>query len=153
MADLKLIPKHDGCDLELKGVDLVMIDGFENMPLLGLFGGNVEESTKTFNDTEQRFDWWGNDTFDFNDLTVQMHSKFERSLTTVALNSAGRLELEEIVKKDLEFMTAFAEVEVSVSITDVDRIEVYLKITEPNNSESNEFTYIWDATELELTTV
>ncbi len=153
MADLRLISKRDGCDLELKGVDLVGIDGFGNMPLFGLCGGNVEESTKTFNDTEQRFDWWGNDTFDFNNLTLQMNSKLERSLTTVALNSAGRLELEEIVKKDLEFMNAFAEVEVSVSITDVDRIEIYLKITEPNNAESNEFTYIWDATELELTTV
>lgn len=150
MADLKLISKNDGCDLELKGVDLVGIDGFSNMPLLGLFGGNVEESTKTFNDDELRFDWWGNDTFDFNNLTLQMNSKFEKSLNLVALNSSGRLELEAIAKKDLEFMNAFAKVELNLSIIGVDRIRLYLKITEPNNAESNEFSYIWDATENEL---
>lgn len=151
MADLKLESKHDGCDLILLGVDLVGIDGFENMPLLGLYGGNVEESTKQFNDTELRYDWWGNDTFDFNKLSVQMNSKFERSLKTIALNSAGRIEIEEIAKKDLSFMSSFANVEVIASITDVDRLELYIKITEPNNSESNEFTYIWNATENELT--
>lgn len=150
MADLRLISKHDGTDLELLGVDLVGIDGFENMPLLGLYGGNVEESTKTINLAELRYDWWGNEMLDFDNPSVQMNSKLERSLQTIALNSSGRIEIEEIVKKDLDFMSVFGNLEVSVSITDVDRLEIYIKITEPSNSESNEFTYIWNATENEL---
>ena len=148
--DLKLTALRDGTDFELVGVDLVTIDGWQNMPLLGMYGGNIEESTKTFNETELRYDWWANDMLDFDNPAVQMNSQLERTLMTTALNSSGRIEIEEIVKKDLAFMNDFADVEVSVSITGVDRIEIYLKITEPNNSESNEFTYIWDATEKEL---
>lgn len=152
MADLKLIASTDGVDLELIGVDLTSIEGFENMPLLGLYGGNVEESTKTFNNAELRFDWWGNDLFLFNQPAIQMNSMLERTLRNVALNSAGRLEIEEVVKSDLSFMTAFANLEVSVAIETVDRLRISLKITEPNNEQSNEFVYIWDATENELTT-
>jgi len=153
MSDLRLIAKHDGTDIELLGVDFVGIDGFENMPLLGLYGGNVEESTKTFNVDELRFDWWGNDLFDFENPAVQMNSRLERSLQTIALNSAGRIEIEEIIKKDLEFLTIFAELEVSVSIPDVDRLEISIKLTEPDNKDSNEFLYIWNASENELSEV
>lgn len=150
--DLKLIALRDGTDFELVGVDLVTIDGWGNMPLLAMYGGNIEESTKTFNEAELRFDWWANDMLDFDNPAVQMNSQLERTLMTTALNSAGRIEIEEIVKKDLAFMNAFSDVSVSVSITNVDRIEIYLRITEPSNSQSNEFTYIWDATQKELTT-
>ena len=153
MSDLRLISKHDGTDIELIGNDFVGIDGFENMPLLGLYGGNVSESTKSFNLAELRFDWWGNDLFDFENPAVQMNSKLERSLQTIALNSAGRIEIEEIIKKDLEFLTIFAELEVSVSIPDVDRLEISIKLTEPDNKDSNEFLYIWNASENELSEV
>ena len=150
MADLKLTAYRDGTDLELIGVDLVSIDGFQNMPLLGLYGGNFEESTKVFNLAELRSDWWGNEMLDFDNPSVQMNSKLERTLINTALNSAGRIEIEETVKKDLEFMTTFGDLEVTVSIVDVDRISIYIKITEPSNEESNEFTFIWNATEKEL---
>lgn len=150
MADLKLTAYNDGTDLELLGVDLVGIDGFQNMPLLGMYGGNIEESTKAFNLAELRSDWWGNEMLDFENPAVQMNSKLERTLRNTALNSAGRIEIEETVKKDLDFMTTFGDLDVVVSIVDVDRISIYIKITEPNNEESNEFTYIWNATELEL---
>ena len=69
------------------------------------------------------------------------------------LNSSGRIQLLNAVKNDLEFMNQFSEVEVDVSITSSDRIEILIKIQEPNNLQSNEFTYIWDSTEAELTMI
>jgi hypothetical protein len=34
--------------------------GIENMPYLGMFGGNIEESTVNKVEKLQSFDWWGN---------------------------------------------------------------------------------------------
>ena len=41
MADLLIIETDNGGDLVLRNNDLVSIEGFENMPYLGMFGGNV----------------------------------------------------------------------------------------------------------------
>ena len=54
-------------------------------------------------------------------------------------------------QRDLEFMNDFAILTVDVSIVTVDRILIYIKIQEPTNLQSNEFTYIWDSTNQELT--
>lgn len=150
MADLKLIETLNGGDLVLLGNDLVVIGGLQNMPYLGIFGGNIEESTKEFNVDEQRFDFWGNDLLMLNQPEIQYNSETERLLSDIALNSSGRLIIEQTIAKDLEFMTKFSKVSISSSIVSSDRIEINIKIQEPNNVESNEFTYIWDSTKLEL---
>ena len=150
--DLKLIETGDGGDfvwLDSKS-DFKMISGFENMPYLASFGGNVEQSTQEFQAGELRGDWWGNEVFNDQNSSVQMNSELERLLNTVVLSSSGRLLIEQAVKQDVEFMTEFAEVSVAVSLNGVDRIHIKININEPDNLESNVFVYIWDSTKNEL---
>lgn len=151
--DTKLIETGDGGDLELSGNDLALIDGLQNMPYLAMFGGNPGELTEGAKlPDQQAFDWWGNNLLFPNDYAIQFNSLLEKRLSTIALNSSGRIQLEQAVKTDLDFMLAFAEVTVEVLIVTVDRAQINIKIQEPDNLQSNAFTYIWDATEQELTT-
>ena len=150
MADLEMVETGDGGDFVLVGANLSVIEGFQNMPYLGLFGGNVESSTKEFLTTEQRFDWWGNSLLMPNQLAIQFNSETERVLNTTALNSSGRLIIEQAVKNDLEFLESFSTLAVVVSIIDVDRVKIFISIQELGRQESTEFVYIWDATESEL---
>lgn len=147
MADLRIIETGNGGDLELIGRDLSMVEGFENMPYLGMFGGNVEASTagpKLAN--EQAFDWWGNNLLMFNNQSIQFNSDLERALNQIPLTSAGRVQLEQIVYSDLKFMLPFAELEISTSIIATDNYKIEIKIIQPDNLEDKQFVYIWDAT-------
>lgn len=152
--DLKMIETGDGGDLVLLGNDLAQINGLQNMPYLGLFGGNVEASTSGPKIPDQQaFDWWGNNLLNPNQPAVQSNSTFERALSEIPLSSHGRLLLEQAVKKDLGFMSSFAGISVSASISVPDRIEVSIKIQEPNNKQSTELVFIWDGTKSELTQI
>lgn len=150
MADLRLIETGNGGDFVLNGADLEVINGIQNMPYIGMFGGNVEQSTQQFNEAEQRFDYWGNTLFMDQNSSVQYNSELERVLQQVALNSSGRTLIKQAVEKDVAFMKEFATVAVEVFITSVDRVEILIQIQEPDNLESNQFIYIWDSTEQEL---
>lgn len=151
MADLEMRETGDGGDLILKGNDLSVIEGFQNMPYLASFGGNVAASTEGAKvPDEQAFDWWGNHLLLTDDKTIQYNSDFERRLTEVALSSSGRIQLEQAILSDLDFMKAFSIISASVSIESVDRIKISIQIQEPDNLGSNAFVYIWDGTKLEL---
>ena len=152
MSDLQLIESFDGGDLIQSGNDLSVIDGLQNMVYIALFGGNIKQSTKDYDQNEERFDYWANDLLYDNITEIQYNSETERTLKDVALNSKGRLLIEQSVKKDLQFMQDFANIEVSVSIVGVDRVQITVVLKEPTELESNEFTYIWNATEGELET-
>lgn len=145
-----MIETNDGGDFVLIGANLQMIDGFQNMPYLGMFGGNVESSTKEFLATEQRFDFWGNELLMLNNAAIQFNSETERVLNQVALTSAARLEIENAVKTDLEFFRSFSTITVSASIVATDRVEINIQIVELETQESTEFVYIWDSTQREL---
>ena len=151
MSDIKLVETGDGGDFEMIGPDIVIIEGFQNMIYLGLFGGNKEENTREFESHEQRFDWWGNSALLQNDSSKQFNSNTERLLNNIALSSSSRLEIEQTVKDDLKFMRDLAEIEVEVFLTGVDRVLIEIKITEPGNLESTNFRYLWDSTKSELT--
>jgi phage gp46-like protein len=150
--DLKVIESGNGGDLVKNPKDLAVISGLGNMVYLALFGGNTEASTPTRRlPSEQDFSWWGNSLFFPNDPGIQFNSLTERRLNEVALTSSGRVQIEQAVIKDLEFMKDFAEVEVSASIPATDQIEIYVKVTQPDNQQEQEFTFLWDATNNELT--
>lgn len=150
--DLLLIERGDGGDFKINPTrtDLETVTGFQNMVYLALFGGNVEQSTKQYLAGEQRFDWWGNSTLFRNRQNSQMNSTTERILRDTALNSQGRLIIEQAVKSDLKFMEDFAQVEVFVSLVDVDRVEINVKLIKPNSEADSEITFIWDSTLNEL---
>jgi hypothetical protein len=149
--DIKLIETGNGGELAKKTKDLFVIHGFENMPYLALFGGNVEASTPSKRvANEQAFDWWGNALLAPNSPERQMNSLTERTLNNTALTSSGRILIENAVKRDVAFMKPFAKVDVSVTILDFHRVKILLLIKEPSNLQRKEFVYIWDATRKEL---
>lgn len=147
-----MIENGSGGDLVLLGNDLAMINGLQNMPYLGMFGGNPDQITTGPKIADQQaFDWWGNQLLYPNLPAIQFNSLLEKKLQQVALSSQGRLQIEQTIKKDLAFMTNFAGVTVDVSIAAPERIDINIKIQEPNNKQSTELAYIWDSTNSELT--
>lgn len=152
-TDLALIESLNGGDLVLMANDLQTVSGFQNMPYLAMFGGNVGFSTTGPKVTEQSFDHWANFLFYPTTQPVWFNSLTEKLLQDVALTPTTRIEIEQTVKKDLEFMTAFASIDVNVYLIGVDRLRIEITAREPNNLQASEFTYIWDATQQELTTV
>lgn len=149
MVDLKIIEEGNGGDIILTGKDFEQVAGFQNMPYIGLFGGNHESTPVKRLESEQAFDFWGN-FLSPNDPSVQFNSLTERRLMEVALNSSGRIQIEQAVMKDLEFMKPFSGVDVSVSIEGIDRARIHIILTEPDNQERKEFIYIWDGTRQDL---
>ena len=81
---------------------------------------------------------------------MQQNSRLEQVLNEVALNSSGRLQIEEAAKNDLKFLKEVAEISVSTRITDVDRVEIRILAQEPDNVQEQEFIFIWDATKQEV---
>lgn len=149
--DLRLIETGDGGDVVKNAKDLHVIEGFENMPYISMFGGNVKQSTPTRRvEAEQAFDYWGNNLLWPNDSSLQFNSITERALQENALSSSGRLVIEQAVKQDLKAMQDFSEVSVSTEITTVDRLRISIILRKPGNLQDRTFIYIWDSSISEL---
>lgn len=134
--DLAIIETGNGGDIKIEGQDVAVVRSIENMHYLAMFGGNVEESTTTKIYVAQSFDWWANNLLMLANPAIQMNSIVERTLNTTPLTSAGRVLIENAIKKDLEFFQAEgATVEVTVEIVSTDRINVTLKITQSGSQE------------------
>lgn len=152
MQDVLILETLNGGDLNKVAGDLALAKGWENMPYIALFGGNVRQSTPTERvDGEQNFDWFGN-AFE-SDPSIQINSQTERVLSEVNLNSNGRILIEQAVNSDLEFMRAFATVNVEVSIISDDRVHIDIAIIEPTNLQNNQYRYIWDSTKGAIDTI
>jgi hypothetical protein len=130
MFDLAIIETGSGGDLQLLGNDLAVVNGIENMAYLGMFGGNLEQSTVDNEVNEFSLDWWGNTLLMKSNPSIQMNSIVERTLNSTPLTSAGRLVIENAIKYDLVFLEKIigSQIEVSVSIISDDRIDVTLRI-------------------------
>lgn len=151
--DLRIIESNNGGDLFKKRRDLCVIEGLENMVYLALFGGNVEASTQFDRlENEQAFDWWGNRLFHQEQPGIQINSLTERTLMSVSLTSAGRVSIEDAVKRDLDFMRPFTRVSVAVTIPASDKVAIGVRLEQPDNLDQRQFVYIWDATRQELLT-
>jgi hypothetical protein len=152
--DLRFLETNNGGDFVKTAKDLVVIYGWENMPYLAMFGGNVEASTPTERlVSEQAFDWWGNELLMPNEPSIQFNSETERVLNTTPLTSAGRIKIQQAVINDLRFMKEFAKVAVAVSIISDDRVLIGVQIQEPDNVQKREFIFLWDATRGEIDTI
>lgn len=153
MADLKMIETGNGGDLVLNGNDLQVIDGWQNMPYLGMFGGNIEASTTGPKiSSEEALDWWGNNLLMQNEPETQLNSTLEKALNTIALTSSGRNQIKQAVLFDLAFMTQFGTLTADVYVTGVDRLRIDLTFQEPFIKQSTTFIYLWDGAKNELTT-
>lgn len=121
--DLAIRETNNGGDLIYLGRDLSVVNSIENMIYLGMFGGNIEQSTSTSPVADAK-DYWANNIFMNSDPVQQFNSETERALNTVPLTSSGRVLIENAIKKDLQFLASQATITVSVSIVATDRIDV-----------------------------
>lgn len=132
MVDLKIYETGNGGDLELNNNDLTLVTGLESMLYLAMFGGNVEG------------DWWGNELLMPNQPDIHLKSETEKVLMSVALNSAGRIKIEQAVKNDLAFIQkAFPGTKLVVSVTIVSDDIVSIVI----NVDGKDFNYLWNPAE------
>jgi len=135
MADLLIYETGNGGDLKLRGNDLAMVDGVENMPYLACFGGNVEGN------------WWGNELLMPNRPDRHFVSETERTLNSVALNSAGRVKIEQAVLNDLAFLKKAmpgTSISVSASIAGVDKVVIKVNIS------GEQTVFVWNPETQEL---
>jgi len=151
--DLSLFESGDGGDVIFTGGDLQITDALWNQIYMALFGGNVEQTTEEAEQTSdaiviQRFDWWGNTAFFFDKPQNQFNSRTERDLFETAITSEGRIKLEATIKKDLEFMSELAEIDVSITLTNNDRIKINIGFQE-NDGIEERLVFLWDGTQIE----
>ena len=117
MADLLIYESGNGGELKQRGNDFVMVQGIENEPYLLMFGGQRE--------------WWGNDFLDPTDTDKIWSSETEKTLNSVALNSAGRIKIEEAVNKDLAPLRKQTGAAIAVQVqiaNNPDRCEIFIDI-------------------------
>lgn len=142
MEDILIYDFGNGGEISLKNGDIEGTGAIFNMVYLAHFGGNIEASTTGNEDEgEERSDWWGNF---YLEEKAMMNSELERALNNNPLTSSGRASIERAAKKDLEFLSDIADVDVSVQITGNNKI----KITEKINQTI--INFIWDSTKNEI---
>lgn len=146
--DLLIKDTGDGGELTYENMDLTVKDGLQNQVYLALFGGNVGFLTPfERRPNEQNFDFWANS---FLEEGQRFDSRTEYALDNNSLSSSGRAEIEKAVKKDLGYMSDFANLSVNVTIDNPDRLSILVTVLEPANIEDREFRFIWNATKQEL---
>ena len=149
--DLEVLETGNGGDIVKNISDLSVIDGFQNMAYLALFGGNPNHSTpvERLHDV-QMFDWWGNDLLLKENPKLQFNSLTEQTLMNVSLNNDGLAVVKQAVTRDLEFMKEFADLDISTSIISNDKVEIKVVIEQPDNEQNKSFVFLWDSTNSEL---
>lgn len=145
--DVTIYEEGSGGDLQLLNDDLALSEGLTNQVYLALVGGNLEQSTSPdIEELEIRQDWWANVLLNEEN---QFNSNFERALSEVALNSAGIRVLENAVKEDLEFLTAYADINIESELIGLNRLEIFITLQEPGQ-ESLKIKLLWDGTRQEV---
>lgn len=128
ITDLLIYEIGEGGDLALRGNDLVKVTGQENTAYLAMFGGNK---------------YWGNYMYPENPFS----SKTEEAMRGTELTSAGRIKIENAIKKDLEVLDKIPGTTwtVATSITGNNRLAIKIVVN------GKEFSYLWNPDTLFLT--
>ncbi|OJV51649.1 MAG: hypothetical protein BGO31_00145 [Bacteroidetes bacterium 43-16] len=114
MIDLLMKETDDGGDFVLEGNDLLLDSNFGTMIYQALFGG---------------YEYWANDLL--LEGSQKYESKTEKTLKEVALNSAGRVTIENAVREDLKFFTSEipgTTVSVSAQVISDDKMNIQILI-------------------------
>ena len=151
MKDIALYETGNGGDLFIENNDVSTVGTLTHQVYISLFGGNIEASTKGNEiETEKRFDWWANSLLFKEDTTRQFNSETERTLNTTALNSSGRIKIEQAVKNDLQFLSQIINLSVQVQIISDSRINIVVRFQELQNKENKVLQFLWDNLKKEI---
>lgn len=146
MIDLMIYESGDGGELILKNDDLNTIQGLSNQVYLAWFGGSFQSTKEDLNLLEQRADWWGNSLLE---TSKQFNSGLEQALKNNSLDIQGIANIENIAKKDLNFLKDYAEIEVEAILKSYNILELTAILIEPNGI-SNKLKFIWDGMKNEV---
>lgn len=152
--DILLYETGNGGDIKITKNDIELCDWILQIVYICLFGGNVEKSTKG-NEliNEVRFDWWANSLLFSEDKEKQFNSETEKTLNEVSLNSAGRITIKRAVEKDLEQLKNIANFFVEISLSQVNRVEIIIRATQPLQTQDTTFSFIWDTINNSIITI
>lgn len=128
--DAAIIITGSGGDLIQSGNDIAISTGYENVPILAMFGGS---------------DWWGNE---FLDPAQQFNCLTEKALKSNALNSSGRIEIDKAINADLAQIAQNVPGTItSVVTTIVKDNKLSIEIT----IDGQAFNYLWNPSTAYLT--
>jgi len=149
--DVLIFENGDGGEMAVLSGDLELTETLYQQVYLALFGGNVEQNTRTdFLFTEERFDWWGNSLFFAETQSKQFNSNTERKLQNVALNSVGRLEVIRAVDQDLQYLSDLLDSTVDVEFFGVNKIRIIVTFNRKGNQENKVLQLVYDNAKNEL---
>lgn len=154
MPDISTTLTPSGGEWFVDGSDLALTSSIYQQILLAICGGNVESSTTGDEPPSgtKRTDFWGN-SFLKNNPSAQFNSDYERTVTTVALSTSNLQKISDAARSDITFLEdlgVLVIVAVDTYLLGVDRVETSIEVREPTNLESQEYSFIWDATRGEI---
>jgi phage gp46-like protein len=142
IIDVLIHESGDGGELQLRNEDLQISQALTNQIYLTLYGGNIEENTSDdLEEKERRQDFWGNY---YLEEEEQFNSNFERELKNQPLTANGLSRLEDAASQDLQFLSDYADIDVSASIPKPYKLELTVTLTQPD-SESVKVKFVWDS--------
>lgn len=143
--DLLVYETGNGGDLSISGGGLSMTESLYTSIYLGLFGGNVEQSTTGEEEEgEERYDYWANSLFYPEDEKNQFNSETERVLNEVVLNTSGREKIKTAVNNDLSFLNDFVEYVVEVFILSSNKVGIKISFSKLQGSSNSVLELVWD---------
>lgn len=143
--DILLYESGSGGELLVLNNDVSLVETLLQQVYLMLFAGQLEANT-TGNEIagRERDDWWGNALLFADSDAKKFNSNTERVLDSVAMNTAGRIDITRAVEDDLKSLEVIADVFVNVVILSHSKIKIEVKLQKPGDLESKVFQYIWD---------
>ena len=121
--DLKVIETGTGGDVVNLGNDLAVTKSVQTMIYLCLFGGNVDG------------EFWANKLLMKSFPSQQFISLTEKTLNTTALDSAGRVIIENAVIEDLKFLNTIFTIFVKVKLPNIDHVTIEITLTKIDSAQ------------------
>lgn len=145
MKDFSIYESADGGDLLIINEDISLADSLLQIVYLSLFGGNIQSNTLgNEKNGDFRTDWWANGLLFKDEPEKQMNSLTEKTLNSVALNSAGRIQILNSVNEDLKYLKPIVNIQADVSIKSTNRVEINVKLNKYQNKEEVQLQFLWD---------
>ncbi|MES2287269.1 MAG: hypothetical protein V4547_16375 [Bacteroidota bacterium] len=151
--DILLYENGDGGQLDTSNNDIQLTELLYQQVYICLFGGNVEAVTKGNElESELRNDWWGNPLFFKDKKNKQFNSVTEKTLNETVLNPAGRQTIKRAVESDLQCLSGIAKTEVTIKLPSSSKVEILVRLKQPQNEQDVTLQIIWSNARKELIT-
>jgi hypothetical protein len=144
MKNFTIYEDGNGGQLSVQSNDIVTTDALYTLAYLKMFGGNLLADTKPTSDAiELHHDWWGNNKN--KPSSGWINSQTERILKGIVLNSQSVEKIKTAVEKDVESLTQFGTISVTVNILSLNNVKITIDTEQGDN-----LSLIWDNTKNEV---